>query len=275
MWCFWKVSVTGNLLRLGLSTLVVATLLMLVSLTVGILLYAFMSGYVGTRVSNDASPNLLVIEAVLPHGGRRPFGLDLILANHDARPATVGNASAFIISGSGRAYKTVLVLTRYPLTIPAGGVGRVILYPLEDVPPGKYYIRLVSAGGGDSVAPITLSRKILGSRVVIVSTGNGPSDKVRAEDSKCWYEAWVTYNSSTGSYKVYFNFTPKPGVTLHFWRAELLNVSNAHPMWVGDNPYNNTVGGLSNLTYPYYDYRYWTPVYPNDFPVKVVFTSSP
>ncbi len=111
---------TRHSTRLGVSALIVTALLILISLSVGIILYAFMSGYVGTGVSNSASPNLLVIEAVLPHGKPKPFGLDLILANHDTRPATVSNASVLIISGNGRAYRTVLVLTKYPLTIPPG-----------------------------------------------------------------------------------------------------------------------------------------------------------
>lgn len=263
------------LARLGISALVVTALLILISLSVGVILYAFMSGYVGTRVSNEVSPNLLVIEAVLPHGKPKPFGLDLILANHDTRPVTVSNASALIISGDGRAYRTVLVLTKYPLTIPAGGVGRVILYPLEDVPPGRYYVKLMSSGGGETIASVTLRSKLLGSRIVIVSTSNGPTNKVVTEDSRCRYEAWAVYNTTTELYYVYFNFSPKPNVTLHFWRAELLNAENNYPVWVWGNPYNNTLSGLSTLTYPDWDTEYWYPVKPEEFPVKVVFTSSP
>ncbi len=263
-----------RLSRLGISALIVTALLILISLSVGVILYAFMSGYVGTKVSNEVSPNLLVIEAVLPHGKPKPFGLDLILANHDTRPVTIDNASALIISGDGRAYRTVLVLTKYPFTIPAGGVGKVILYPLEDVPPGRYYVKLMSSGGGEAVASITLRSKVLGSRVVTLSTSNDPANKVVTEDSKCRYEAWVVSGSS-GSYEVHINFTPKPGVTLHFWRAELLNAENNYPVWVGNNPYNNSIWNLSSLTYPNPDHQWWTPVDLSDFPVKVVFTSSP
>ncbi len=266
--------VPHSLVRRGISALVATVLIILVSISVGVVLYAFMSGYVGSRVSNSASPNLLVIEAVLPHGRSRPYGLDLILVNHDAHPVTLGNMSALIVAGSGRAYRTILVLTKYPLTIPVGGVGRVIAYPLEDVPPGKYYVKLMSAGGGEAIASITLKSKILGSRVVIVNTGNDAANKVVTEDDRCRYEAWVVYNPS-GYYEVWFNFSPKPGVTLHFWRAELLNAENNYPLWIWGNPYNNTIGGLSSLTYPNWDAQYWTPVYPSNFPVKVVFTSSP
>ncbi len=151
----------------------------------------------------------------------------------------------------------------------------MILYPLEDVPLGKYYVKLMSSGGGEAVASITLRSKVLGSRVVIVSTSNDPTNKVVTEDSKCRYEAWVKYNATTGLYYVWFNFSPKPGVTLHFWRAALLNAENNYPVWVWGNPYNNTLSGISSLTYPDWDAEYWYPVKPEEFPVKVVFTSSP
>jgi|GEM_PF-4550563 len=265
-----------RVVRRGASALIAATLIILASILISVILYAFMSGYVGVRVGGGAtSPNLLVIEAVLPHGRPRPYGLDLILANHDARPATLGNASALIISGSGIAYKAVLVLTEYPLTIPAGGVGKVILYPLEDVPPGKYYVKLMSSGGGEAIAPAVLRSEVLGSRVVVLGTGNDQANKVIAEDGRCRYEAWVEYDAANQLYYVWFNFSPKPGVTLRFWRAELLNAENSYPVWVWGNPYNNTLSGLTALTYPNYDAEYWYPVSPSEFPVKVVFTSSP
>ncbi len=260
----------GMHLKSALSTTASVVTLILISVVIAIPLYLIMGGYVGKVSPQAVTTSVLVIEAVNPRTeDGKVYGLNLIIANHGPDPVTINNVSAYVVAGNGRIYETTLVLTEYPLKIPVGGVGEVILYPKENIPPGRYYIKLLTPGGGETITVLKLGKSVIGSKVALLTKSNTVSNPVIIEDSKCVYEAWVEYNASTKLYKVWFKFIPKPGVTIIFRRAELLNAVNNYPVWVAGNPYASS----TSLTYPYYDVEYWSPIKPSEFPVKVVFTS--
>lgn len=252
----------------GVSALVSTVVLILVAVAIAVPTYLVLTGYVGL-VSEPPSPQLVTIESVsLRMVKGYVYGITLVLSNYGSEPVTVSNLSALIIRGDGRVYETILVLTKYPLKIPAGGAGEVILYPKEYVPPGRYYIKLLTPEGTSSVASLTLNKGVPKYLVALVTTANTASNPIVLQDSKCVYEVWVE-NLGT-YYKVWFKVTPKPRVTINFYRAELLNAKNNYPVDVAGNPYV----WVGPITYPNYDMEYWTPLYNRDFPVKVVFTSS-
>ncbi len=252
----------------GVSALVSTVVIILVAVAIAVPTYLVLSGYVGL-VAKPPSPQSVIIESISLRMVRGyVYGITLVLSNYGPDSVTVSNLSALIIRGDGRVYETILVLTKYPLKIPAGGVGEVILYPKEYVPPGKYYIKLLTPEGTSSVAPLILSKGVPKYLVALVTTENTVSNPVVLQDSKCVYEVWV---EGLGTYyRVWFKVSPKPGVTINFYRAELLNAKNNYPVDVAGNPYV----WVGPLAYPNYDLEYWTPLYGKDFPVKVVFTSS-
>ncbi len=252
----------------GISPVVAAVLLILTSIAIGIMIYAFSSGFVGS-VNKAPDTGILVVEEVIPRGSNRSIvGFDIILSNPSGTPVRVSNLTALIV-GNNKVIRTILVMTEYPLTIPAGVVGKVIMYPLDNIPPGTYYIKISGLGGEDAVKSIRVLSKVWASKVVILTLSNDINNPVITEDSKAWYSAYVASTATPGLYTIYFNFTPKPGVTLTYRRAELLNADNNYPIWVAGNPYEST----SSLNYPYWDFQYWTPVQGSEFPVKIVFTA--
>ncbi len=100
----------------------------MVAVAIAVPTYLVLTGYVGL-VSEPPSPQLVTIESVsLRMVKGYVYGITLVLSNYGSEPVTVSNLSALIIRGDGRVYETILVLTKYPLKIPAGGAGEVILY---------------------------------------------------------------------------------------------------------------------------------------------------
>lgn len=257
-----------GMLSKGISPVIAATLLILMSITIGVVLYVFSLGFAGS-VNEVPDTGILVIEEVIPRKCREGIvGFDVILSNPSGIPVKVGNLTALII-GNNKVIRTILVMTEYPLTIPAGGAGKVIMYPLDSVPPGNYYVKISGLGGGESIKPIKVTSKVWASRVILLTLNNNASNPATTEDDKAWYSAYIELNQATGLYLIWFNFTPKPGVTLTYRRAELLNANNNYPIWVGNNPYES----VTPLSYPEQDIQYWTPVQGSELPVKVVFTS--
>lgn len=256
------------MLKRGVSPVIAVVLLILVSIGIGVIIYAFASGFAGS-VNKAPNTGILVIEEVIPHGSNgNIIGFDIVLSNPSGTPVVVSNLTALIV-GNNEVIRTILVMTEYPLTIPAGGIGKVIMYPLEDIAPGTYYIKLGGLGGEDAVKSLRVQSKVWGGRVVILTLSNDVNNPATTEDSKAWYSAYVEPAGTPGLYTVYFNFTPKPGVTLTYRWAELLSAENNYPIWVGGNPYIST----TPITYPTSDFQWWTPVQESEFPVKVVFTA--
>ncbi len=136
--------------RLGISSIISVVLLILIAVSVGIIIYAFATGWVGSRLGGTVGPStILTIEKAWCNATLN--ACTLMVRNDGSR--TVSIVRAYIADPSGRVY---LVTYPTPIRVSPGNVSRVTVKSSDLTLSAGYTYRVTVVANDGTEASTTI-----------------------------------------------------------------------------------------------------------------------
>ena len=246
----------------AVTSAVAALSLVVVAVACALVLYMWLisSSWAASPSPSSVSESMKVEASALVKSSDSVLAIDLYVRNTGSSDLLI---DAMYVSGGGLSAPVKCHLLEQRLISP-GEVARITGYPSAELQPGVYLVKVVSRGGVEAAAKVRLTAPALASKVFVAAQSNTVGNELTSEDDAARYEVWVSQEGSY--YKVHFRVWAKPGVTIRYVRAELLDRDLEHPDWVGNNPWEWT----TPYTWPDWAGVWWYPVKDEEFPVTVV-----
>ena len=249
----------------GVSPIVSILLIVVIVVAAALLLYVWVVGKeagIQREAGTLGKPLLKIDGADLVSTDRGILYVRLYVRNIGEAPANV--SKAYIMKNS--VVVSDCIVER--ISIRPRQVKTVNVYPESSLEPGTYQVKVSTDKGFEAMFVIRLDKAVVKAAFLEVTIDNDASHPASFEDDYAVYEAWQEPDG--GNYRVHFRIYAKPSVTIAYARAELFDKDWEHPDWVGGNPWEWS----TPYTYPDWAGAYWTPVKPDEMPVRIVFSVS-